>query len=118
MMDWEPINTAPQDGTVISLKGSWPKTTEIIELVGLYEAGGYTEGWVDRDRHNVFYATHWMPLPMDIEAQIINRLYEALELIDAPLDLLQIVSSWRDTQPAEETLKQLEAFIERQREGE
>lgn len=47
----------------------------------------------------------------DIEAQIINRLYEALEAIEAPLDLLQIVGSWRDTQPPEETLAQLEAFI-------
>jgi hypothetical protein len=50
----------------------------------------------------------------DIEAQIHNRLYEALEEIDAPLDLLQIVGSWCDTQPAAETLAQLDAFISRQ----
>lgn len=48
---------------------------------------------------------------MDTNAQIHNLLYEALKLIDAPLDLLQIVGSMGDTQPAEETLKQLEAFI-------
>jgi hypothetical protein len=53
--------------------------------------------------------------PMNIEAQIINRLYEALEMIDAPLDLVQIVGSWGDTQPQEETIKQLEAFIEREK---
>jgi hypothetical protein len=47
----------------------------------------------------------------DIEAQIHNRLYEALEAIDAPLDLLQIVGSWKDTQTEQQTLEQLEAFI-------
>lgn len=53
----------------------------------------------------------------DIEAQIHNRLYEALEAIGAPLDLLQIVGSWKDTQTPEQTLEQLEAFIEREKVG-
>lgn len=55
------------------------------------------------------------PPATDIEAQIHNRLYEALEAIDAPLDLLQIVGSWGDTQPPAETLAQLEAFIAREK---
>jgi hypothetical protein len=49
----------------------------------------------------------------DIQAQLHNRLCEALEAIDAPLDLLQIVGSWGDTIPEEETLRQLEGFITR-----
>ena len=53
----------------------------------------------------------------DIEAQIHNRLYEALEAIGAPLDLLQIVGSWKDTQTPEQTLEQLEAFLARQRDA-
>lgn len=61
MSEWQPIATAPKDGTVIRLKGCWPKTDEVIELDGFYETGGYTEGWVDAERSNVFYATHWMP---------------------------------------------------------
>lgn len=48
-------------------------------------------------------------------AKIHNMLYEALEAIDAPLDLLQIVASWGDTQPFSETIKQLQAFIEREK---
>ena len=50
---------------------------------------------------------------MEINAQITNRLYEALEAIDAPLDLLQIVGSWGDTVPVDETLRQLDDFITR-----
>jgi hypothetical protein len=50
---------------------------------------------------------------METEAQIHNLLYEALELIDAPVDLLQIVGSWKDTQAEEETLQQLREFVER-----
>jgi hypothetical protein len=53
----------------------------------------------------------------DIEAQILNRLYEALELIGAETDLLQIVGSWKDTQPEAETLAQLEVFIARLKVG-
>jgi hypothetical protein len=50
---------------------------------------------------------------MEMHPQIINRLYEALEVIDAPLDLLQIVGSWGNTVSGEETLRQLEDFITR-----
>ena len=52
-------------------------------------------------------------LIMEIRAQIINRLYEALEAIDAPQDLLQIVGSWDDTVSEDEALRQLEDFIMR-----
>lgn len=48
-------------------------------------------------------------------AQIHSLLYEAMELDGASLDILQIVGSWGDTMPAEETIKQLQAFIEREK---
>lgn len=48
--------------------------------------------------------------------QIHNRLYEAMELIGTPLDLLQIVGSWGDTMPEAETLAQLDAFIAKRQE--
>lgn len=60
-------------------------------------------------------ATGKVAVEPTIQDQIHNRLYEALEAIDAPLDLLQIVGSWKDTMPAEETLEQLRAFIEREK---
>ena len=50
---------------------------------------------------------------MEIRAQIINRLYEALEAIDTPLDLLQIVGVGVTTVSEEETLRQIEDFITR-----
>lgn len=51
----------------------------------------------------------------DTNAQIHNLLYEALELDGASLDILQIVGSLNDTQSREETIKQLQAFIEREK---
>jgi hypothetical protein len=63
MTTWQDIGTAPRDGTAVRLKGRWPNTDGIVELDGFYEAGGYTEGWVDAASFNVFYPTHWMPPP-------------------------------------------------------
>lgn len=60
MSDWQPIETAPTDGTILKLKGVYPRHHVVIETNGLYESGGYTEGWVD-ERYNQFWPTHWMP---------------------------------------------------------
>ena len=68
-MDWQPIETAPKDGTEIRMKGRWPGSAAITEVNGLYETGGYTEGWVDGERHNVFYPTDWLPLPHNKDSQ-------------------------------------------------
>lgn len=60
---WEPIETAPTDGTKIWLYGWRPHggSASAESLIGSYEAG-YTHGW-ECERGSEFYATHWMPLP-------------------------------------------------------
>ncbi len=59
MSDWQPIETAPRDGSTLCLQGTWPNSEDTVEIQGLYEEGGFTEGWVDAERFNVFYPTHW-----------------------------------------------------------
>lgn len=60
MGDWKPIRTAPTDGTVMRLRGTWPRWKEIVEVDGFYEEGGYTEGWV-ASTGSEFWATEWKP---------------------------------------------------------
>jgi hypothetical protein len=55
---WHPISTAPQSGTLIELRGRYPKTDEVIEILGRYDDSIYTHGWVD-ERGNTFYANYW-----------------------------------------------------------
>ena len=62
MSDWQPIETAPKDGTVVFLY--WP-TMSITRYpaAGMHHGDEY--GWemyVDRDYGEIF-PTHWMPLP-------------------------------------------------------
>ena len=52
-MNWQPIETAPKDGTAVLL---WD---DVRFEVGLYDLRG---GWVDQD-FRVLYPSHWMPLP-------------------------------------------------------
>ena len=61
---WRPIVSAPEDGTMLRLRGTYPNRhaeMPTVEVHGFYESGGYTEGFVDQ-RFNTFYATHWKPL--------------------------------------------------------
>lgn len=67
-MDWQPIETAPKDGTEILVFGSYtypddPDPTVYWEIVSYREdPHGYV--WTDGNqssRENVF--SHWMPLP-------------------------------------------------------
>ena len=60
---WRPIETAPKEGEAIRLRGRWPQETGVVEIEGFYDSSGYTHGWVDSERMNVFYAAEWMPLP-------------------------------------------------------
>lgn len=74
---WQPIETAPKDGTAILLtngkdvaEGHWffeeGGTTEHRDLDGRYigqtESDGY-DGWMDWDGGMQPDPTHWMPLP-------------------------------------------------------
>jgi len=61
MNEWHPINTAEETSDKVYLKGRYPKSDKTIEIIGYYDTGGWTEGWVD-ERRNTFYATHWKPL--------------------------------------------------------
>lgn len=66
MSDWQPIDTAPKDGTLILMADGGSV------LCGLWSKD--ESGWVDgsRDRNGelvTWDATHWMPLPAPPEAK-------------------------------------------------
>lgn len=58
---WQPIETAPKDGTVVLLRWSeWPR---------MAMTGYWLEGWAVEDKEHGHYVLrcvepiHWMPLP-------------------------------------------------------
>ena len=57
---WQPIATAPKDGTKLRLKES-----SGLEYVGWWDRANMFRGWSINDRDVVFedFVTHWMPLP-------------------------------------------------------
>lgn len=63
MNDWQPIETAPKDGSRILLY--WPKTTRIpIKIIIGNWRGDYWSNdllYFDEEKRNC--PTHWMPLP-------------------------------------------------------
>lgn len=63
MSKWRDIETAPKDGTVITLRGRHHHDGE-REVVreGHYDTGGHTEGW-ETERGAWFIPTHWLPSP-------------------------------------------------------
>lgn len=62
-MEWQPIETAPKDGTAII--GAWDskifENRWFIHPV-IFENGIWIHYW-DQDEDHVLYPTHWMPLP-------------------------------------------------------
>ena len=73
-MNWQPIETAPKDGTWVMLYGkeSWTEQDDKVQpiVVGFWNASSrYKEDWGwafcfwDSDWRSTFDATHWMPLP-------------------------------------------------------
>jgi hypothetical protein len=72
MSAWQPIETAPKDGTELLLHceygslvlGAWQEWEEVT---------GPKEGWLDNGEGFTLTPTHWMPLPAPPEAQEANR---------------------------------------------
>lgn len=60
---WQPIETAPKDGTKIL--GAWPQLRKhkwwTIQPIFFY-CGNWIHGW-DEDEDLALHPTHWMPLP-------------------------------------------------------
>ena len=54
---WQPIETAPKDGTYVLLYE--PRDDDHAIEVGFYEC----ETWYGMDHIYSIYPTHWMPLP-------------------------------------------------------
>jgi hypothetical protein len=74
MSEWQPIETAPKDGTRILLGGGWyddeaggPVRVSMVARWAQLNRG--THGWLIAEReggyNNVTYddPTHWMPVP-------------------------------------------------------
>jgi hypothetical protein len=63
-MTWQPIETAPKDGTVVIVRGFYDADGEVSMKAA---AAQYDKRWM-RDNNGYGYTvscypTHWMPLP-------------------------------------------------------
>ena len=58
-MTWQPIETAPWNGLPVLL---WKSNTQ-EHYVAARVHGANGPGWCTPDGHEIFKATHWMPLP-------------------------------------------------------
>jgi len=68
MISWQPIDTAPRDGTDVLLYGLCKPFVESDEFVGFYIAGFHDGEWIslhhdDQGQNMWIKPTHWMPLP-------------------------------------------------------
>lgn len=62
-MEWQPIETAPKDGTRLLLARKQRMSGELIVVSGYWNSGGafHMPHWSTSS--NLFDPTHWMPLP-------------------------------------------------------
>lgn len=64
-VQWQPIETAPKDGTVIVVRGNnhgWPENGHHI-CIATWQYDCWIEGSDWNDTSELTYLTHWMPLP-------------------------------------------------------
>lgn len=60
-MKWQPIETAPKDGTIILVADKGVYVARIAQWdKGMLRSGG---GWLDAWNSDNVEPTHWMPLP-------------------------------------------------------
>ena len=68
-MNWQPIETAPQDGKIRVILGAWSidgreSTVIVLRLEPTTsEQGDRTKPRAVFGMGSIFYPTHWMPLP-------------------------------------------------------
>ena len=63
-MEWQPISTAPKDGThIIAFRTSKPDHIESMYWAEYDEGGGAWHWSYDGDSPTQNQPTHWMPLP-------------------------------------------------------
>jgi hypothetical protein len=64
-MEWQPIETAPRDGTPVLLYVPKHEGWEPFIVQGWYESGAFDRGWYEAASENWCKPspTHWMPLP-------------------------------------------------------
>jgi hypothetical protein len=61
MSEWQPIATAPKDGTPVLV---WGTVNNMLNANNRALAARYDRGWwLDGGNATVTHATHWMPLP-------------------------------------------------------
>ena len=66
MACWQPISTAPKDGTYVLVatgSGDWGDESESNPHIAQYDPGAVTGDWrIQLDGQHID-PTHWMPLP-------------------------------------------------------
>ena len=65
MTEWQPIDTAPKDGTAILI---WPAKSSFTgddTISYVVRWNDWKQGWIEAsgEEYDTFYPTHWMPLP-------------------------------------------------------
>lgn len=60
MSDWQPIETAPKDGTWVLVHRAHWYLPELVQ----WTYRGYWESWA----HGPFQPTHWIPVPLPPDA--------------------------------------------------
>ena len=71
MSDWQPIETAPKDGSWVLLGGGqhdantwYGPGPEAPAVVGRWDKGWFFANWDGDYRSEYLIPTHWMPLPV------------------------------------------------------
>ena len=64
MNTWQPIETAPNDGTDILIGGDYSYAGGVLQAYWghTHRKGDESWGWVDMEG-DTYNPTHWMPLP-------------------------------------------------------
>jgi len=65
-MIWQPIETAPKDGTVIIVYGKFPYKVNVQTVfyqTAAWESDEFKAGWTNASSSWLADVTHWMPLP-------------------------------------------------------